>query len=373
MSTKPVLFAVASAFSSIVLGAPGAAACQLGKVTEVPLFALGKHYATWVVLNDATRPMIVDTGAEVTTLTARSADEFKLPPDQATEAKPVLGVGQTQAVVHQNVIASSFGVGDLIYRNRSTVVGDMDFGKAPESEAIGLLGDDILSKFDVEFNFLSGRLSFYHTFRCYDSFLPWTGQYAMVPFDHHGAKIVVDVLLDRERTRAIVDTGNNASFISRDSPALWYVDESALVATRAVSTTPLNGGASAPVKSYTFETVELGGKIFHQVKMNVVDVDFPLGSANLGLDYWRTRKVWISYSRNWMFIADYASPLAYPVLNEHPTAEVAKAPPKVEEGKAPPATEEATTPPRAEETKAPPKAPAVRGHAPRMSDPLALP
>ena len=345
MSTKPVLSTVASALSIIALGAPGATACELVKVTEMPLFALGKHYATSVVLNDATRPMIVDTGAEVTTLTARVADEFKLPVDQATEAKPILGIGQTQAVVHQNVIAATFGMGDLTFHDRSTAVGDMDFGKEPEREAIGLIGDDILSKFDVEFDFPARKLTFYRTYQCYDSFLPWTGDYAMLPFDHHGAKVVVDVMLDQERTRAIVDTGNNMSFISRRSSALWYVGDSELLATRAISSSPLNGGTSSPVKVYTFETVELGGKTFHQLRMNVVDVEFPLGSANLGLDYWRTRKLWISYPSNWMFIADHASPLAYPVLREQPAVD---------------------------EAKAQPKAPA-RQHAARLSDPLALP
>jgi hypothetical protein len=346
MSTKPILFAGALVSSSIALGASGTAACQLVKVTELPLFALGNHYATSVVLNDATRPMIVDTGAEVTELTAGAADEFKLPADQATEAKPILGIGQTQAVVHRNVIAATFGVGDLIYRDRSMAVGDINFGKTPENAAIGLIGDDILSKFDVEFDFPSGKLTFYRTFQCYDSLLPWTGQYATVPFDHHGAKVVVDVMLDQERTRAIVDTGNNMSFVSRRSSALWYVGDSELVATRGVSTSPLNGGTSSPVKSYTFETVELDGKIFHQMKMNVVDVEFPLGSANLGLDYWRTRKVWISYSRNWMFIADRASSLAYAVLNEQPTTD---------------------------EAKAQPKGPVAQQHTARLSDPLALP
>jgi hypothetical protein len=346
VSTKPVLFAVAAALSSIALGTPVATACRLVKVTELPLFALGNHYATSVVLNDGTRPMIVDTGAEVTTLTAHSADEFKLPADLRTEAKPVLGVGQTQAVVHQNVIVATFGVGGLIYRDRSMVVGAIDFGNQPESAAIGLLGDDILSKFDVEFDFPSGKLTFYRTFQCYESLLPWAGQYAMVPFDHHGAKVVVDVMLDRERTRAIVDTGNNVSFVSRSSPALWSVDVGELIATRGVSTSPLNGGTSSPVKSYTFETVELGGKIFHQMKMNVVDVEFPLGSANLGLDYWRTRKVWISYSRNWMFIADHAPSPAHPLSNEQPTAD---------------------------EPNAQPNAPVPRRAARHMSDPLALP
>ena len=70
----------------------------------------------------------------------------------------------------------------------------------------------------------------------------------------------------------------------------------------------------------------MGGKTYSQMRLNIVDVDLLVGSANLGLDYWRTRKVWISYPGNWMFIADRpaAASLAYPVLEEPPKAEEAK-------------------------------------------------
>lgn len=354
MSTKPVLLAIASAFSSLTLGAAGAEACELIKVAEAPLFALGNHYAISVTLNEATKPIIVDTGAEKTTLTSRFVDEFKLKTDPLAKPTASFGVGQTQAVLHQNVIASVFGVGGLVYRDRSMVVTDIDFGKTPESQAIGALGDDIMSKFDVEFDFPSKKLTFYHTFQCYESFAPWKGDFVMAPFDHHDGKVVLDIILNQERTRAIVDTGNSMSFISRRSSALWDVGDRDLGLTRAVSISPLNGGSSSPVKTYNFETVELGGKTYHQLTMNVVDVDLVIAAANLGSDYWRARKIWISYSRNWMFIADHpeAASLAHPVRDEQPAPEEAPAP---------------------MEAKAEAKPPVVHHRAARMSDPLALP
>ena len=362
MSTKPVLLAIASTFSSLSLGAAGAVACELVKVAEAPLFVLGNHYATSITLNEATRPIIVDTGAAFTNLTPRVVDEFKLKTDALAKPTAVFGIGQTQAVLNQNVIVPVFGLGGLVYRDRSTVVSDMAFGKTAEGQAIGLLGDDIMSNFDVEFDFPSGKLAFYHTFQCYASFAPWAGEFVMVPFDHHDAKLVIDVVLDQERTRAIVDTGNNVSFVSRQSSALWDVSDSELRETHVVSTSPFNGGTSSSVKSYTFETVGMGGKTYHQMRMNVVDVDLLVGTANLGLDYWRTRKVWISYSRNWMFIADHpaAATLAHPVRDAHPGV-AALAPPVRDEQPAP------------EEVKTEAKEPVVRRRAPRMSDPLALP
>jgi hypothetical protein len=316
MTMKAAVPALACLCCSFVLTAPASAACVLKKITEMPLVELGAHYAVAVKINDVTRLMIVDTGSEVTLFKSSFADELNLAPDySSSDLKPVLGVGQTQAEIHMNVIPSFLGFGDLVYRDRTTVVAEMDFGKQAENDSVGLLGDDILSQFDVEFDFPSRKLTFYREFDCYNTFSPWTGAYSTVPFDHHGAKIVLDVILNQERTKAIVDTGNNASFISRNSSALWDVSDDELSETKSRSTSPLNGGTSFSIRTYGFEKVKIGDEVFSKMTMRVADVEFPFGSANLGLDYWRTRKIWISYPNNWMFIANPPSitAVAYPV------------------------------------------------------------
>jgi hypothetical protein len=325
MTMKSAVPALACLCCSFVLTAPASAACVLKKITEMPLVELGAHYAVAVKINDVTRPMIVDTGAQITLFKSSFADELKLTPDYTySDLKPVLGVGQTHAELHMNVIPSVLGFGDLVYRNRSTVVAEMDFGKQEENDSVGLLGDDILSQFDVEFDFPSRKLTFYREFGCYDTFLPWTGTYSTLPFDHHGASIAIDVILNQERTSAIVDTGNNASFISRKSSALWDVSDDELLETKGRSTSPLNGGTSFAIRTYNFEKVRIGDEIFSKMTMRVADVELAIGSANLGLDFWRTRKVWISYPTNWMFISNPPSITAV----AHPVKDLKPAPPE---------------------------------------------
>jgi hypothetical protein len=258
---------------------------------------------------------MVDTGSEVTLLTAAAAADLGLKPDLGSAARAVVGVGQTTGDVHPNVVVPSLGFGDLVFRDRSTAVATMDSGGKPENDAIGLLGDDILSQFDVEFDFPGQTLTFYRAFGCYDTFLPWTGDFAAVPFRHRKAKIAFDVVLDDERTHAIADTGNNLSFVSSSAPALWGVSASDFGKTIGRSQSPLNRGQAMPVRSYAFDTMKIGGDVFVGKPIGVIDVDFPLASANIGLDYWASRKIWISYAADWMFIADDPAKvkLAYPV------------------------------------------------------------
>ena len=292
------------------------ATCSLEKVTEMPLLSLGAHYAVMVGIEDVVRPMLVDTGAATTVLKASVASELTLKQDPVVDhAQRVAGIGQKSGDFHLNVIPSKLAFGDLVFHDRSTVVATMDDGKTPETDSIGLLGDDILSQYEVEFDYPGRRLTFYRQVRCYDTFIPWLGSFAAVPFDHRDAKITIDILLNHERTQAIVDTGNNMSFVSKTASALWGSSVSDLSPTKGKAQIPFNKTAAFPISTFRFEKVTIGGDVFEARKMNVVDVDFPLASANVGLDYWSSRKIWISYARKWMFVADdpASAKLAYPV------------------------------------------------------------
>jgi gag-polyprotein putative aspartyl protease len=309
-------FRTAFCFSfSLIFGAPAYAACGLLKVTEMPLVRLGAHYAVKVRIDDVVRPIIVDTGAEATTINLSVADELALKRESSlANARPAVGIGQTKAEAYPNAILSVLALGKLVFHDRSTTVAKMNFGDVPEQEAIGLLGDDILSHFDVELDFPGKKLTFYRAFDCYDTFVPWTGTYSTIPFVHDNAKIVVDVILNEERDQAIVDTGNPTSFVSRKLLARWRVNDSALSKTNGKMGSPLNEGTYFSVATYAFEVVKIGYEIFPATRVSIIDVDYPLTPINLGLDFWASRKVWISYPNKWMFVSKKdATKVAYPV------------------------------------------------------------
>lgn len=292
-----------------------AGACSLVKVADLPMIELGTHYAVMANVAGQQRPMIVDTGSPSTLLSAKAADELNLKADPAApEPKPVLGIGQTSGVIYQNALTPILGFGDLVFHNRSMTVASLDFGPTPEADAIGILGDDILSGYDVEFDFPGDRLTLYDEFDCSDAFLPWTGAYFTLPFDHRNTKILIDIFLNGERTPAIVDTGNNASFVSRMAPVLWGSLAHEMKKTKFHSTSPFNGGTSLPNRRYQFEEIKIGDDIYTDEYLKVIEVQMGAG-ANLGLDYWKQRKLWISYPNDLMFVSGMnASPtLVYPV------------------------------------------------------------
>ena len=323
----------------LFIAASGAARaeCRLETVAEMPLVSLGAHYAVMVNIDDVTRPIVVDTGAETTVIKESVAKELELKEDPQ-QSNRTLGIGQTTGDSHLNVIPSRLAFGDLVLRDRSTAVATLDDGRNAEKESIGLLGDDLLSQFDVELDFPGHMLTFYREDGCYATFLPWTGVFATIPFDHHGAKVTIDVMLESERTRAMVDTGNNLSFVSRSASALWGAATADLAPTRMKAMSPLNHGAPMPVSAFPFTQVKIGDDLFHDKTLSVIDANLPLASANLGLDYWSSRKIWISYLHQWLFVADDPSAvkLAYsiaPAPAASPGASPTKTPGQVEVAK----------------------------------------
>ena len=322
------LRAVCNGALALIFATAARADCTLDKVSQMPLLSLGDHYVVMAGIEDIIRPIIVDTGAAVTTLTASTVDELSIKEDDDVDhAHPIVGIGQTTGETLLNVIPSKLSFGDVVFHDRSTAVATMSFGKMAEANVIGLLGDDILSQYDVEFDFPAHRLTFYREVGCYDTFLPWSGPFATVPFDHRNSKVTFDIMLNQERTQAIVDTGNPRSFIARTAPALWGSDTSDLSPTKATMQSPFNHGAAQYLSAYPFAKVVIGGDVYLDKRMSVADVGVPPAPANLGLDYWLNRKLWISYPRGWMFVADDPSSakLAHPVnAARAPPAAVAK-------------------------------------------------
>jgi hypothetical protein len=87
----------------------------------------------------------------------------------------------------------------------------------------GLIGTEIMSNYDIEFDFYRGKMNFFQHSDC-RSGVYWTkANYAEVPIkldrDRH---IVLDATLDGKPITAILDTGSIASYMSLDNAREWF-------------------------------------------------------------------------------------------------------------------------------------------------------
>jgi hypothetical protein len=205
-----------------------------------------------------------------------------------------------------NALPAVFGVGDVVFHDRSTGVAVLD-GDPGVADVAGLVGADFLSQFDVEFDFAAKMLRLYRETGCDAAAPSWDGAFSRIPFRGEAGRIYVDAVFDGVSTSTLVDTGNPVSFILKSAPALAGVSPQSLVDTGSKIDTPMNGGKTFSVLSHVFDDVAVGDDHFRHVKFAVADIPVSHDMANLGLNYWSRHKMWIAYSHHQIFI-DKSSP-----------------------------------------------------------------
>lgn len=135
----------------------------------------------------------------------------------------------------------------------------MPFGIMPApmpSDEDGILGQDVLRAYDLDFDFAGGKLNFYSTDHCAGVVAYWTSDpVAVVPFTRdNSGHIRVDVELDGKGLEAIFDTGASRT------RAFWEVLSSEFGLTAdSPGVTKLSGTAGGTIYGYPFKELTFGG------------------------------------------------------------------------------------------------------------------
>jgi hypothetical protein len=147
--------------------------------------------------------MLIDTGSPASSLTAGMA--------QKAGVAITTGYGMPRGIfyggyaVRQFTEAPSFSLAQLKSDR-------MPFAIMPEpmpSDEDGILGQEILRAYDLDFDFAGGKLNFYSTDHCEGRVVYWTDSpVAVLPFRRDRAShIIVDTTLDGKDVSAVFDTG----------------------------------------------------------------------------------------------------------------------------------------------------------------------
>lgn len=156
---------------------------------------------------------------------------------------------------------------------------NMLFGIMPEpmpSDEDGIIGQDILRAYDIDFDFAGGNLNFYSTDHCEGRVVYWTDSpVAVVPFKRDRmSHIILDTQLDGKDLTAIFDTG------AANSQAEWETVSGMFGLTeKSAGMKKLAGEGAEAYYTYPFKALTFGG----------VAVNNPeLVLANYGVSHLRT-------------------------------------------------------------------------------------
>ncbi len=284
--------------------APPAIACELTSRATVPIRLVASRFLVEVAVNGAQATFQLDTGAERSLVTPEAVRRLGLARDRWV-GDTVWGIG---GIEHSSVAdPRSLSLAGIPLRHRSPV-GDATLAVGPISDPSadgapidGLLGRDFLSAFDVELDVPRHRLTLWGVSGCTGRFLPWREPYdAIAALAEYGDALVLPVVADGARLRALPDTGSADTLIGAPGVIRLGIDDPGTsgLETRGV------GDRARPVWPVRLSSLRVGEQTEHDVPVLASRLRFfPIVDMLLGADWFRTRRVWLSYATGQVFVA----------------------------------------------------------------------
>lgn len=294
------------------------AACQLVKIGELGVTTDHNEPLAAVTINGHPLRMLVDSGAEKSALWRPALESLGL--HAVDSGVKFFGAnGPEEAGL---VTVREFGLGGYVVHDLTLFV----VGRGPNTSFAGLLGEDFLSKFDVEFDLPSRSIRLFTPRDCVgDQVVYWAKAYATTPLAHqHGPEHwpLVTVLLNGHEALALLDSGSNVSGVSAD-----FVRRAGMAQESSSAGAEVHGLGSQPLGSAvaTFATLSVGQEEIQNVKLQVADlfvrnretvtgsfipVD-PINTPDLliGADFFLAHRIYIARSQGKVYFTYQGGPI----------------------------------------------------------------
>ena len=292
--------AVAAILALTGFSAHAADDCRLHLAASLPMMIDSTGRITIPMsISDHTVRMLVDTGGFASFLTADAAQKAGLVIRRNYDTRFRItfygGATVRDFAKAQNVALAQMKADS------------MPFGIMPEPMPIdedGILGQDILRAYDLDFDFAGGKLNFYSPDHCEGRVVYWTDSpVAVIPFRRdNGNHIVVDTQLDGRDLTAMFDTGASRS------EADWGTVSSKL---GLVETSPgvkkLSSDGPRARYSYPFKVLIFGG-----ITVNNPDIGLATSSVSqmpaeqpallVGINVMRQFHLYIANGENKLYV-----------------------------------------------------------------------
>ncbi len=251
-------------------------------------------------INGGTAHLMLDTGAERTTLTETAARRLGLLTD--------FGHAQTMHGIGGNVTAGEVRPdlstpGGRVLPGIAFAVVPVQFPPVDDHNVDGLLGADMLSAYDLDLDLGHHLILLYDPPECANPILPWRRGYATVQgqVSRH-RHVAFPILLDGQRMRAFIDTGAQVSLLDAAASRRLGVTATALDEDEAV----LMQGVSTQVvtaRQHRFARLEMAEAVLLAPLVAVMPLRLDDADMLLGTDMLARQRIWLSYAGRRIFVA----------------------------------------------------------------------
>lgn len=280
------------------------ATCRYVKVATLPLRYLGPSFRPAVdgAINGLPSPMLIDTGAQHTSLTPRATSRFGL--TLGMTSRRANGIGGASRLYSTRV--DDFVVGPTHTGHRTMqVIGDM--GRQPEFDAI--VGADFLFQADFELSLAEKALRFFRPSDCDDSHLGyWSENAYAVPMTGYfgdSRNQTFEVELNGVKLDAVIDSGAAGSFVFDGAARKAGVRTDSPGTVRAGYSVGI-GSDRLERWSAVFRTLKIGDETIRDAELGISprpEEGRMAADILLGADFLRTHRVLFANSQRKLYIS----------------------------------------------------------------------
>lgn len=311
---------IAALASFCFCAAAAAGGCQLQQMGgDLPVDMHGLVPLVWTKINGAKARFELDTGAFYSTMYRDAAVQYQLPITHALGGTYyVSGFGGRENARIATI--KSFEFLGATASNSKFLVIDQSLG----SESVGLLGQNILRIWDVEFDLANGVIRFFKPMGCTDHPLAYwavTTPYSSVelqPLDAVRTQLTSTASINGHRITVGFDTGSPRSILTLEAAERAGITTSS----PGVTLLGLSGGigpGSNKTWSAPIATFQLGGEKVEHAHLLIEDLGprRPTGLVSyssfpdmiLGADFFLSHRIYVAYSQRKIYFTYNGGPL----------------------------------------------------------------
>jgi predicted aspartyl protease len=251
-------------------------------------------------VNGGAAHLLLDTGAERTTLTESAAQRLGLLADfDHTQTVHGIGGNITAGIVRPELVtAAGHKLPGLTF-----VVVQVHLPPVGMEVVDGLLGADMLGRYDLDLDIGHHLIFLYDPSACVEPLLPWTRAYAAM--EAHLSRhlhMAFPITLDGHDLTAFIDTGAQVSLVDAEATSRLGVSEATLALDDAV----MMQGVSTEVvtaRAHRFAKLGLAGALLMSPTVAVTPLRLDDGDMLMGTDVLMHQRIWLSYASRRIYVA----------------------------------------------------------------------
>jgi tetratricopeptide (TPR) repeat protein/predicted aspartyl protease len=316
----------------LLLSSPAfAGGCKLSKVVEFPITMLNMRAMLTAKINDRDVQLVVDSGAFYSMISGASAAELNLRTSPVPMGLIVKGVNGDASVSMATV--KTFTLADYPLHDIEFLVG----GTEPGQGSTGLLGQNFLHLWDVEYDLGHGAVRLIKAQDCRKALLAyWVGPstpYSVIdlvseptPFDSPDARklthTIGHAMLNGAEIRVEFDTGAQTSMLTLRAAARAGIKPDAPGVVRAGVSTGLGRNSYATYIA-PFASFKIGEEEIRNTHLRIGDFDLENADMLIGADFFLSHRIYVANSQDKLYFTYNGGPVFDLTTGRHPAPEAA--------------------------------------------------